>query len=94
MNFNKEIKHTHDEIQKLHEQFDQLNSSLAQQFQDITNVVRENAPVTLTTPNVATDTKKIEVVVRYEDSTFTRYTLNAILALNVCLIGIFVAKNL
>jgi uncharacterized protein CbrC (UPF0167 family) len=36
MNFNKEIKQTHDEIQKLHDQYSEFNMTLSQKLDDIT----------------------------------------------------------
>lgn len=93
MNFNKEIKYTHDEIQKLHQQFDQLNESLAKQFQDIANVVKEHSvPYTMVATTNNNDTKKIEVVVKHEELPLLKYTMQTIIVMNVCLMGWFVNK--
>lgn len=77
MNFNKEIKYTHDEIQKLHNQIDELTEILDRNFKDIKDSLVNN------------EKQKIEVVVKYEHSILSQYTINILCTVNVILAGSF-----
>lgn len=77
MNFNKEIKNTHDEIMKLHDQLDKLHENITTKLDLFEIVLKEN----IIKPNIE-KINKIEVIIPknyYSDS-----LLYSFLILNIC----------
>jgi len=90
MNFNKEIKHTHDEIMQLHEKINSLRDALDENSQDVISKIDSLTEHIKEIPDLAvpTDSQKINMIkVDIQQPKIISNILCILIILNICVTG-------
>ena len=98
MNFNKEIKHTHDEIMQLHEKINSLRDALDENSQDVISKIDSLSEYIKENPDLGPlgDPQKINMIkVDIQQPKTISNILCILIILNICVTGsVFSGANL
>jgi hypothetical protein len=99
MNFNKEIKNTHEEILKLHDKFQMLNDNVSTKLDSLTQIISENyikkdsfvsEPENTKILEEATALNKINITI--QQPRLINTILVVMIFINICFTGAFLLK--
>lgn len=101
MNFNKEIKNTHDEIMKLHDKFQSLNDNVLFKLDEINQTISDNfsknKPIESLLHNMdehkdvkEINSNKVDIIIKQPQ--FINTIIVVMLLLNICVTGVFLLK--